>query len=52
MLVNTKPLVSDDWENNVLKASNASLLGALILHVYAGTYYICNYLGIISPFRV
>ena len=38
MLVNTKPS-SGDWENNVLKASNASLLGALIVHVYAGTYY-------------
>jgi hypothetical protein len=37
MLVNTKPS-SSDWENNVLKASNASLLGALIVHVYAGAY--------------
>ncbi|KAG6332349.1 hypothetical protein ID866_6740 [Astraeus odoratus] len=35
MLVNTKPLTTDDQENNILKASNASLLGALIMHVYA-----------------
>lgn len=44
MLVNTKP-TADDWENNALKASNASLLGALIVHVYAGTYSTCNYLS-------
>ncbi|KAI9568782.1 hypothetical protein HD554DRAFT_2328364 [Boletus coccyginus] len=42
MLVNTKPLVSDDWENNILKASNASLLGALILHVYSA---VLSFLG-------
>ena len=36
MLVNTKPLTIDDQANNTLKASNASLLGALIMHVYAG----------------
>ena len=47
MLVNTKP-TSDDWENRALQASNASLLGALIVHVYAGTYYICKCFAIIS----
>jgi len=41
MLVNTKPS-SSDWENNVLKASNASLLGALIVHVYAA---VLSFLG-------
>ncbi|KAI6046436.1 hypothetical protein EDC04DRAFT_2630926 [Pisolithus marmoratus] len=35
MLVNTRPVTSDDQLNSVLKASNASLLGALIMHVYA-----------------
>lgn len=38
MLVNTKPATgSKEWGNGALKASNASLLGALIVHVYAGT---------------
>lgn len=35
MLVNTRPVSSDDQGNGLLKASNASLLGALIMHVYA-----------------
>ncbi|KAI6111944.1 hypothetical protein EDD16DRAFT_1605037 [Pisolithus croceorrhizus] len=35
MLVNTRPASSDDLVNGVLKASNATLLGALIMHVYA-----------------
>ncbi|KAL4071278.1 hypothetical protein V8B97DRAFT_2007252 [Scleroderma yunnanense] len=35
MLVNTKPLTTTDQQNNTLKASNASLLGALVMHVYA-----------------
>lgn len=35
MLVNTRPTTSDDQANGVLKASNATLLGALIMHVYA-----------------
>ncbi|KAF8841678.1 hypothetical protein BDN67DRAFT_1010354 [Paxillus ammoniavirescens] len=35
MLVNTKPQTSDDRNNGALNASNASLLGALIMHVYA-----------------
>ena len=38
MLVNTKPLTPEDQGNNTLKASNASLLGALVMHVYAGMY--------------
>ncbi|KAG8221269.1 hypothetical protein J3R82DRAFT_1434 [Butyriboletus roseoflavus] len=42
MLVNTKPVIGLDWNNNVLKASNASLLGALILHVYAA---VLSFLG-------
>jgi len=36
MLENTEPLTTDDQAVNALKASNASLLGALIMHVYAG----------------
>jgi hypothetical protein len=35
MLVNTKPANETDLQNNILKASNATLLGALIVHVYA-----------------
>ncbi|KIK92128.1 hypothetical protein PAXRUDRAFT_147984 [Paxillus rubicundulus Ve08.2h10] len=35
MLVNTKPLTPADWDNGALNASNASLLGALIMHAYA-----------------
>ncbi|KAF8839121.1 hypothetical protein BDN67DRAFT_970642 [Paxillus ammoniavirescens] len=35
MLVNTKPLTQDDLNNGALNASNASLLGALIMHAYA-----------------
>ncbi|KAF8554935.1 hypothetical protein OG21DRAFT_1484297 [Imleria badia] len=43
MLVNTKPVQgSNDWGNNALKASNASLLGALIVHVYAA---VLSFLG-------
>ncbi|KIM63997.1 hypothetical protein SCLCIDRAFT_1213813 [Scleroderma citrinum Foug A] len=42
MLVNTKPLTIDDQANNTLKASNASLLGALIMHVYAA---VLSFLG-------
>jgi hypothetical protein len=37
MLVNTKPVTPDDWNNGALNASNASLLGALVMHAYAGT---------------
>ncbi|KAF9228444.1 hypothetical protein BS17DRAFT_339001 [Gyrodon lividus] len=35
MLVNTKPLSQEDLANSTLNASNASLLGALIMHAYA-----------------
>ena len=35
ILVNIKPLTSEDQGNNTLKALNASLLGALVMHVYA-----------------
>ncbi|KAG6381965.1 hypothetical protein JVT61DRAFT_593 [Boletus reticuloceps] len=44
MLTNTKPDRSDpgSWENNALKASNASFLGALIVHVYAA---VLSFLG-------
>ncbi|KAH7883230.1 hypothetical protein F5I97DRAFT_1903392 [Phlebopus sp. FC_14] len=35
MLVNTKPASTEESENKILKAANATLLGALILHVYA-----------------
>ena len=35
ILVNMKPLTSEDQGNNTLKALNASLLGALVMHVYA-----------------
>ncbi|KAG9312094.1 hypothetical protein JVU11DRAFT_7378 [Chiua virens] len=42
MLVNTKPLSSVDFGSSVLKASNACLLGALIVHVCAA---ILSFLG-------
>ena len=44
MLVNTKPANPNDWGSGALKASNASLLGALIVHVYAGTCCVWDYL--------
>ncbi|KAN0081326.1 hypothetical protein V8E55_008950 [Tylopilus felleus] len=50
MLVNTKPATgSKEWGNGALKASNASLLGALIVHVYAavlsfmGAFFLIRY---------
>ncbi|KAF8126346.1 hypothetical protein EV363DRAFT_1174555 [Boletus edulis] len=42
MLANTKPASRHEFENNVLKLANASLLGALILHVYAS---VLSFLG-------
>ncbi|KAH0829141.1 hypothetical protein J3R83DRAFT_2617 [Lanmaoa asiatica] len=42
MLVNTKPINNSDWANLALQASNASFLGALIVHVYAA---VLSFLG-------
>ncbi|KAN0080353.1 hypothetical protein V8E55_009919 [Tylopilus felleus] len=35
MLVNTKPANDNDLRNTILQVANASLIGALIVHVYA-----------------
>ncbi|KAF8439754.1 hypothetical protein L210DRAFT_3480196 [Boletus edulis BED1] len=42
ILVNTKPLSSVEFEKIVLKVANATLLGALIFHVYAS---VLSFLG-------
>ncbi|KAG6377889.1 hypothetical protein JVT61DRAFT_14676 [Boletus reticuloceps] len=42
ILVNTKPLSSVEFERIVLKVANATLLGALVFHVYAS---VLSFLG-------
>lgn len=42
MLVNTKPANDNDLRNTILQVANASLIGALIVHVYACTYHSCD----------